>query len=194
MQRIGVLPKISRLSKDTVRPSISLQDSATFLDLLSHYKGMGHSKVDNHHITFVWFKRYTMKKKKYTKWIPSILLLPSYVLLGWAWNHLNIYERISYMLSHRGKQVLHWSFLWITPKLENSHDDTWNLPTFSPRQGRISVFMGVRCCALLLLLKVQDVTWASSQQKLSQKSLAINFKLYKIIPKASIKFYWNAAV
>lgn len=63
MQRIGVLPKISRLSKDTVRPSISLQDSATFLDLLSHYKGMGHSKVDNHHITFVWFKRYTMKKK-----------------------------------------------------------------------------------------------------------------------------------
>lgn len=98
---------------------LSLQDSATFLDLLSHYRSMEHSKVDNHHIAFVWFKKYT-KNKTYTKWVPSILSLPSHVFLGWAWNHLNIYECVSNTLSHQGKLVLYWSFLWITPKSENS--------------------------------------------------------------------------
>jgi len=75
------LTKISQLSKDTVRTSLFLQDSATFLDLLSHYRGMSHSKVDNHHITFVWFKKYTMKTKvhKVNTYHPFTFLLMFYL-------------------------------------------------------------------------------------------------------------------
>lgn len=44
-------------------------------------------------------------------------------------------------------------------------------------------------------LEAQDVMWLLLHQSSAKSArLAINFELYKIIPKTSIKSYWNAAV